>query len=159
MGLHWRRFGGNLATIQGIFSIRPAGCGVIQQFESVTYWIGRSWTVLGVQSAFRGLGFNSWVFNTSIEMSFKTDKDKLPQYLQAIKGQTVLKKVAEFYSQVPMPCVVNEPLELFPKAKKPKYHVIPDATHETYVRLMEERPDYKKAAAIVRILEKSAHRL
>ncbi|KAJ9051217.1 hypothetical protein DSO57_1006758 [Entomophthora muscae] len=58
-----------------------------------------------------------------------------------------------------MPCFVAKPAELLPNTKKPKYHIIPDATHKTVMQLMEKRPDYKKAAAIVGILEKSAHRL
>ncbi|KAJ9064170.1 hypothetical protein DSO57_1033161 [Entomophthora muscae] len=58
-----------------------------------------------------------------------------------------------------MPCFVAEPVELLPNAKKPKYHIIPDATHKTFMQLMEERPDYEKATAIVGISEKSSYRL
>ncbi|KAJ9062006.1 hypothetical protein DSO57_1015244 [Entomophthora muscae] len=87
------------------------------------------------------------------------DKDKPPQYFQTTKGQKVLKKVAVFYSQVPMPCVVPNPNESIPTAKKAKYHIIPDATWETLMILMEETTDYRKAVAIVGISEKSVHRL
>ncbi|KAJ9063726.1 hypothetical protein DSO57_1037924 [Entomophthora muscae] len=87
------------------------------------------------------------------------DADKKPQYFQTTGGQQALEKVTVFYNNVPMPCVVAEPVELFPNAKKPKYLIISDAIHEAFLRLMEETTDYKKAAHIVRILEKSALRL
>ncbi|KAJ9054026.1 hypothetical protein DSO57_1018748 [Entomophthora muscae] len=97
MGLQWHQFGGNLATIQGILSIRPAGRGVTLQFESVTLRIGGSWTVLGGRSAFRGLGINSWVFNTSIEMSFMTDRLVESQINTTLYSQPIEK--AQFYLQ------------------------------------------------------------
>ncbi|KAJ9069273.1 hypothetical protein DSO57_1020085 [Entomophthora muscae] len=58
-----------------------------------------------------------------------------------------------------MPCVVPNVNESTPTSKKAKYHVIHKATHKTLMRLMNEIPDYKKTAAIIRISEKSAHRL
>ncbi|KAJ9067732.1 hypothetical protein DSO57_1036157 [Entomophthora muscae] len=81
------------------------------------------------------------------------DKDKLPHYFQPVKRQKVLKKDAAFYSQVPMPCVVAEPVKLLSNTKNAKYHVIPAATRETFMRLMEDTTDYRKASAIVRISE------
>ncbi|KAJ9085664.1 hypothetical protein DSO57_1011813 [Entomophthora muscae] len=66
------------------------------------------------------------------------DDNKQPQYFQTTDCKQVLKKVAEFY---------NKPTESVPASKKPKYHVIPDATHKTFNILMEETPDYKKATA------------
>ncbi|KAJ9052240.1 hypothetical protein DSO57_1036202 [Entomophthora muscae] len=35
-----------------------------------------------------------------------------------------------------------------PNSKKSKYHVIPSAIHKTFIRLIKETWDYKKAAAI-----------
>ncbi|KAJ9058810.1 hypothetical protein DSO57_1008340 [Entomophthora muscae] len=87
------------------------------------------------------------------------DDNKQPQYFKNTDEQKVLKKVAEFYRQVSMPCVVAEPVESLSNAKKAKHHIIPNSTRETFKRLMKETNAYKKAAAIIGILEKSAHRL
>ncbi|KAJ9080378.1 hypothetical protein DSO57_1025688 [Entomophthora muscae] len=74
-------------------------------------------------------------------------------------GKQVLKKVSAFYSKVPMPCVVAEPVELLPNSKKPKYHIILNTTCRTFIRLFKETQDYKNTAAIVVITAKTAHRL
>ncbi|KAJ9081345.1 hypothetical protein DSO57_1015628 [Entomophthora muscae] len=87
------------------------------------------------------------------------DEDKETQFYQTVDEKQVLKKIAAFYSKVPMSCDVAESMEFFPKAKKPKYHIIPDATWEAFSRLMKETTDYKKATSIVGISAKSAHRL
>ncbi|KAJ9053165.1 hypothetical protein DSO57_1026928 [Entomophthora muscae] len=65
------------------------------------------------------------------------ENDKLPQYYHTIKGQKELKRVAAFYSQVLMLCFVPNPNESLPASKKAKYHVIPNSTCKTFIRLME----------------------
>ncbi|KAJ9076960.1 hypothetical protein DSO57_1021301 [Entomophthora muscae] len=71
--------------------------------------------------------------------------------------KNVLRKVAVFYSQVTMPCVIIEPNELLPNTKKPKHIIIPNFTHKALNNLIKRTWNYKKAVAIVSILEKSAH--
>ncbi|KAJ9083549.1 hypothetical protein DSO57_1033686 [Entomophthora muscae] len=51
------------------------------------------------------------------------------------------------------------PVEFLHNAKNKNYPIIPEATCKTFKRLMDEILDYKKAAAIVRILDKAAHKL
>ncbi|KAJ9063782.1 hypothetical protein DSO57_1037320 [Entomophthora muscae] len=53
------------------------------------------------------------------------DNDKEPHHFQTTDGQQVPKKVAVFYIQVHMPCVMAEPNESMPTSKKPKYTNIP----------------------------------
>ncbi|KAJ9070428.1 hypothetical protein DSO57_1008168 [Entomophthora muscae] len=65
----------------------------------------------------------------------------MPEYFQTTGGNQGLKKVSAFLSQVPMPCVMAEPVELLTNAKKAKYNVIPKSTCETFMRLMEDTPD------------------
>ncbi|KAJ9054979.1 hypothetical protein DSO57_1008865 [Entomophthora muscae] len=77
------------------------------------------------------------------------DDNKQPQYYQTTDGQQVLKKIAVFNIKVSMPCVVAKSVELLPNTKNPKYHIITEATHKSFKRLMEEKTEYKKAAAIV----------
>ncbi|KAJ9076046.1 hypothetical protein DSO57_1029928 [Entomophthora muscae] len=83
------------------------------------------------------------------------DDNEDPQYYQTAKGKKVLKKIAAFCSQVHMPCIVAEPMELLPNNKKTKYQVILNVTQETFKRLMEETNDYKKAQQLL-ILMRSA---
>ncbi|KAJ9072910.1 hypothetical protein DSO57_1022239 [Entomophthora muscae] len=81
------------------------------------------------------------VFDTTYEPYMSDgkgkDNDKEPKFYQTTDGQKVLKKVAAFYSQVPMPCVVAEPAELLPSTKKPKYHIISNVMNDFSILVLK----------------------
>ncbi|KAJ9071875.1 hypothetical protein DSO57_1032927 [Entomophthora muscae] len=49
------------------------------------------------------------------------EENKEPEFYKTNEGQLVLKKVAAFYTKVPMPCVVPNANEPIPTAKKPAH--------------------------------------
>ena len=84
------------------------------------------------------------------------EDSKEPKFYQTNEGQLVLKKVAAFYSKVPMPCAVPKANESIPTSKKPAHKRIPDIKRIIFLRLMRESGDYKAATAIVGVDPKYA---
>ncbi|KAJ9089781.1 hypothetical protein DSO57_1009280 [Entomophthora muscae] len=78
------------------------------------------------------------------------EEDKEPGFYQTNEGQLVLKKVAAFYTKVPMPCkpVSNKDLDSLTPAKPAQKH-IPDIKCIILLKLMQEFGYYKAAVALV----------
>ena len=57
------------------------------------------------------------------------EENKEPKFYRTDEEQLVLKKVAAFYTKVPMPCVVPNTNKLIPTAKKPAQSAPRHQTH------------------------------
>ncbi|KAJ9051445.1 hypothetical protein DSO57_1004526 [Entomophthora muscae] len=83
-----------------------------------------------------------------------------PKFYRTTEGQLMLKKVAVFYTKIPMPCkpVTNQDPGLS-EPSKPTQKRIPDIKHIIFLKLMWESSDYKAAAALFGVDSKgnSAH--
>ncbi|KAJ9056304.1 hypothetical protein DSO57_1034522 [Entomophthora muscae] len=84
------------------------------------------------------------------------EEDKKPKFYQTDEGQLVLKKVAAFYTKVPMSCVVSNANKSIRTAKKPAHKRIPDIKCIILLWLMQESGDYKAAVALVGVDPKYA---
>ncbi|KAJ9076142.1 hypothetical protein DSO57_1029111 [Entomophthora muscae] len=76
------------------------------------------------------------------------EEDKEPELFRTDKGQLVLKKVATFYTKVPMPCVVPNANKSIPTTKKPAQKRITNIKRIILLKLMCELDNYKAAAAL-----------
>ncbi|KAJ9082723.1 hypothetical protein DSO57_1001794 [Entomophthora muscae] len=85
------------------------------------------------------------------------EEDKEPEFFRIYEGQLVLKKVAAFYTKMPMSCkpVSNQDLDL-PTRAKPAQKRILDIKRIILLKLMRESGDYKVAAALVGVDPKYA---
>ncbi|KAJ9055743.1 hypothetical protein DSO57_1000601 [Entomophthora muscae] len=77
------------------------------------------------------------------------EEDKEPEFFRTDERQLVLKKVAAFYTKVPMPCVVPNAKKSILTVKKPTQKCISGIKHIILLKLMQESGDYKVATALV----------
>ncbi|KAJ9086127.1 hypothetical protein DSO57_1007241 [Entomophthora muscae] len=106
-----------------------------------------------------GGAFLDTTYKPYVSYNKEQDDNEQPQYYQPTDGQQVLKKVVAFNNKVLMPCFVAEPVKLLPNTKKPKYHILPNATCKTFIGLAKGMQYYKMSSALVSISAKSTYML
>ncbi|KAJ9061975.1 hypothetical protein DSO57_1015400 [Entomophthora muscae] len=89
------------------------------------------------------------IYKPYISDGNQEDSNK-PKFYRTTEGKLVLKKVAVFYTKVPMPCkpVTNQDPGSS-ELTKPAQKRIPNIKRIILLKLMQESGDYKEAAALV----------